>query len=93
MELLKWLKTHLLARPFYVYSTHTIRFTAGHNKRQPCRMYWNSYVSLEPMNLCSMNPQFAPTLNQPQEIAAAVTRLKLQYESGVWGGLVELTAL
>lgn len=46
-------------------------------------MYWNSYVSLEPMNLCSMNPQFAPTLNQPQEIAAAVTRLKLQYESGV----------
>ena len=29
------------------------------------------------MNLCSMNPQFAPILNQPEEIADAVNKVKI----------------
>jgi hypothetical protein len=52
-------------------------FTAGHNKRQPCRMFQNSYISLEMMNLYSMDPQFALTLNIPQEIADAVNKVKI----------------
>lgn len=40
-------------------------------------MFQNSYISLELMNLCSMNPQFAPALNQPQERADAVNKVKI----------------
>lgn len=40
-------------------------------------MFWNSYISLEPMNLCSMNLQFAPALNQPQAIADAENKAKI----------------
>lgn len=40
-------------------------------------MFQNSYISLEPMNLCNKNPQFAPALNQPQEIADAVNKVKI----------------
>lgn len=40
-------------------------------------MFQNSYITFEPMNLCSMNPQFAPALNQPQDIADAVNKVKI----------------
>lgn len=42
-------------------------------------MFGNSYRSLEPMNLCSMNPQFAPALIHPREmeIADAVKKVKI----------------
>lgn len=50
-------------------------------------MFGNSYRSLEPMNLCSMNPQFAPALIHPREmeIADAVKKVKITIWSGAWG--------
>lgn len=72
-----------------MFAVHTPSgFTAGRNKRQACRMFQNSYVSLETMSLCTMNRQCALALNQPQEIADAVNKVKMIIPTEGWRRVV-----